>query len=364
MKSWLLHVGSFLVVVAIAGLVVMVSGIMPIKASSGHWPVTKWMLGFSMSRSVATNSTGIAVPLNLDDKALVVKGAGHFETGCAPCHGNPVWKQPRIAHRLTPTPPSLSEKVGDWESAELFYIVKHGVKFTGMPAFPAPHRDDEVWAVVAFLEELQSLDEDGYRELVFGKELQSSSDAPHAVIEHCVIENCARCHGLDGLGRDTSAFPKIAHLHPEYFIATMQAYASGERHSGMMEPIAARLNEQQIRDIADYYNNQAPVGSDAEASLADKDAVERGKAIALDGISDQDVGACNACHLRERSDHNPNYPVLSGQFADYLVLQLELFQSRHRGGAKADLMHAIADGLKADQIRDVAAYYASLGEVQ
>lgn len=355
MKSWFVHIGSFLVVVAIAGLVMMVSGAIPIKASSQHWPITKWLLTFSMSRSVSTQSLGITAPATLDDRAMITRGAGHFETGCAPCHGSPIWQQPRIAQWLMPTPPQLSEKVDEWAHQELFSIVKHGVKFTGMPAFPAQNRDDEVWAVVAFLNELETLDEDGYRELVFGSELQSSSDAPHDVIEHC-----ARCHGLDGRGRDTSAFPKITHLHPEYFIATMQAYASGKRHSGMMEPIASRLNEQQIRDIADYYCNQALIEASPQASLADEDAVERGKAIAIDGIPDQDVGACNACHLRERSDHNPNYPALTGQFADYLLLQLELFQSRHRGGAQADLMHAIADGLKADQMRDVAAYYASL----
>lgn len=359
MKRWLLQVGSFLVVVAIGGLTVMVSGIVPIKASSGHWAVTKWMLSFSMSRSVATHSLGITVPSNLNDRAMVMKGAGHFETGCAPCHGSPIWKQPRIAQRLTPTPPSLAEKVGDWRPEELFYIVKHGIKLTGMPAFPVQNRDDEVWAVVAFLNELQTLDEDGYREWVFGNEMKATSDVPHLV-----IERCARCHGLNGLGRNTSAFPKIAQLHPEYFIATMQAYASGNRHSGIMEPIAARLDDQQIREIADYYGKQPHLDSESKATLASTDSVERGKLIAIDGVPDQDVGACSACHLRERSHHNPYYPVLTGQSADYLVLQLELFQSRHRGGASANLMHAIADGLNADQMRDVAAYYASLHQLE
>ena len=105
---------------------------------------------------------------------------------------------------------------------ELFYILKHGIKLTGMPAFPVQNRDAEVWAVVAFLNELQTLDEDGYREWVLGSEMKGVSDVPHLV-----IERCARCHGLNGLDRDTSAFPKIAQLHPEYFIATMQAYATG-----------------------------------------------------------------------------------------------------------------------------------------
>ena len=373
MKKWFIHIGTFVALSALAGLIVIVSGIMPIKASSGHWPTTDWLLEFAMSRSVATHSVGIAAPSNLSEPAMVMKGAGHFETGCAACHGSPIWKKPRVAQRLRPIPPELSGKIADWTPEELFYIVKHGVLFTGMPSFPSQERDDEVWAVVAFLLQFPRIDEADYRELVYGKQGVATDEVPHAV-----IDICARCHGLDGAGRETSAFPRLDGLHADYFIAAMQAYSTGKRRSGIMEPIAGRLSDDEVSEIAAYYSRRRDVASKSEeggepvreANEDSRVAIERGELIAQNGLPEQGVGACIACHRADGEqhsadvkEHNPNYAVLNGQFADYLVLQLTLFKQRRRGGSDyAKLMHPVADGLKLDQMQDVSAYYASLPE--
>jgi len=366
MKRWFIHIGTFVTLSAAAGLFVVVSGIMPIKASSGHWPITEWFLSFAMSRSVSTHSVGIEIPPDLDERARVMKGAGHFETGCAACHGSPIWKKPRVAQRLSPLPPELSTKIAEWTPEELFYIVKHGVLFTGMPAFPSQERDDEVWAVVAFLLQLPQIDEADYRELVFGKETVASDEVPRAV-----IDNCARCHGIDGRGRGTSAFPRLDGLHADYFIAAMEAYSTGKRRSGIMEPIAGRVSDDEVSEIAAFYSRRRDItGPPADGGEADRQAnkhalgaIQRGELIAQDGLPEQGVGACIACHRSKVDDHNPNYPVLQSQFADYLVLQLMLFQQRQRGGSDyAKLMHPVADGLKLEQMQDVAAYYASLRE--
>ena len=359
MKSWLIHNATLVLLASVIGLLVMLSGAIPIKASSGHWPITKWLLSFSMSRSVSTHSTGIKAPANLNDPDIVMKGAGHFETGCAPCHGSPIWNKPRIAQGLLPVPPDLKYKVSEWTPEELFYIVKHGVKFTGMPAFPSQKRDDEVWDVVAFLLQFPDLDEAGYREMVFGDETTASVEVPPLV-----VQSCARCHGLDGMGRGGNAFPRLAGLHQEYFVGTLTAYTDGKRHSGIMEPIAARLKREEIEEVAEFYTSQ-PNDSLSETTDSDMDpAIERGKTIAEKGLPKQEVGACVACHRTNRSGHNPSYPVLIGQSADYLTQQLELFQQRHRGGLRAEIMHKIVDGLNAEQIRDVARYYSTLNQQQ
>ena len=67
---------------------VVVSGVVPVRASSGHWPVTAWLLDFAKLQSVRTYSLGIEPP-SLDDRALVVRGAAHYAMGCEPCHGGP-----------------------------------------------------------------------------------------------------------------------------------------------------------------------------------------------------------------------------------------------------------------------------------
>jgi cytochrome c553 len=83
--------------------------------------------------------------------------------------------------------------------------------------------------------------------------------------------------------------------------------------------------------------------------------------IATQGIPQQDVPACGQCHGPSPTRRNPAYPVLAGQYADYLLLQLELFQQQRRGGSPyTHLMRPVAAGLTRSQMREVALYYESL----
>jgi cytochrome c553 len=153
-----------------------------------------------------------------------------------------------------------------------------------------------------------------------------------------IAENCAPCHGVHGRGRDMGAFPKLAGQRPPYLFAALQAYARGERHSGIMQPIAAGLGLEGMRALAHYYGNLP----ESSPSLPPQDltaTVERGKVIASRGIPSQRVPACVACHGPGSTRRNPMSPVLAGQYADYLMLQLELFKEEQRGGsAYAHLM--------------------------
>ena len=122
------------------GFLVAVSGLVPIAASSGHWPITEWFLQFAMQRSISTHSLGIEVP-PLDDSDLILKGATHYEIACRLMSRQPgPATAPRIPPNMTPHPPDLAERIREAKSQELFYVVKHGVKFTGMPAWPAIQR--------------------------------------------------------------------------------------------------------------------------------------------------------------------------------------------------------------------------------
>jgi hypothetical protein len=105
-RSWirLLKAGALLFVIGIGGLLTVGSGIVPIKASSGHWAITAWMLEFAMRRSVATHTLGMDT-LKLDEPWLVLKGAGHYETACRPCHGSPALEHPVVVRAMTPAPP-------------------------------------------------------------------------------------------------------------------------------------------------------------------------------------------------------------------------------------------------------------------
>jgi cytochrome c553 len=372
MKRRFFTIAVFLTALAVAGSLLVVSGLIPITASSGHWPITAWFLHFSLRRSVATYTLGLETP-RLDEPKLVLKGAGHYETGCRPCHGSPATPPPRVLQHMLPPPPYLPPRIAAWQSAERFYIVKHGVKFTGMPAWPSQQRDDEVWAMVAFLRTFPDLDAEGYQRLVNfngnsnGKTLPSHERSQPQTVSRMAAQRCGRCHGVDGRGRGVGAFPQLAAQRPAYFTAALHAYARGERHSGIMEPIAAGLSLEDMRELASYYASlekrppPAPSRQDQDTMLVQRQRIARGKAIASHGIPSQRVPSCRDCHGPSVIRRNPNYPVLAGQYADYLVLQLELFKKKQRGGsAYAHLMRPIAAQLTPGQMRDVALYYASL----
>ena len=355
-------VAALLVAALLGGFLITLSGLVPIAASSGHWPITEWFLQFAMRRSIATHSLGIEVP-SLEDSDLILKGATHYEIGCRPCHGSPGMPLPRIPRSMAPQPPDLPERIRDAKTRELFYVVKHGVKFTGMPAWPAIQREDEVWAVVAFLRQLSGLDRAGYRRLVDGESLatppiHTMGGLPPA--PSTVTQSCVRCHGADGIGRGTGAFPKLAGQRELYLENALRAYSRSERHSGIMEPISAGLGEEAIRDVARYYA-AAVAGDPASPDARDEAAIERGRFIAQHGIPAQRVPSCIDCHAPEGGHYNANYPALEAQHADYLMLQLELFNKGYRGGsAYAHVMEPIAKRLNPEQMRDVALYFQSL----
>jgi cytochrome c553 len=260
-RSWV-SAGLLLGALAALGLAVAASGVIPVTASSGHFALTERLLVFAKQRSVATHTLGVSAP-PLGEPSAVLKGAGHFESACRPCHGAPdLPRPPRVARAMLPPPPNLSERAPAWQPEELFYIVKNGIKMTGMPAWPSLVRDDEVEAMVAFLSVLPSLDAEGYRRLVHGAGTapaaavaKSSAEPLGALLgsEHpprVVSESCARCHGLDGRGRGNAAFPALAGQSQRYLLAALEAYASDRRQSGVMQPLAAALGPDELREVS------------------------------------------------------------------------------------------------------------------
>jgi cytochrome c553 len=129
-----------------------------------------------------------------------------------------------------------------------------------------------------------------------------------------------------------------------------------------MGPIAAGLSPDEMRELALYYAGlEAPATAPRQpAALA---TIERGRAIAHQGVPSHRIPSCMDCHGPGAVRRNSYYPHLAGQDAGYLVLQLELFHKQNRGGsAYAHLMHPVASRLKPEQMRDVAAYYESLSQ--
>jgi cytochrome c553 len=249
---------------------------------------------------------------------------------------------------MDPPPPNLQSVVATWNDSEIFLIVKHGIAFTGMPAWPDAGRDDEVWAMVAFLRRLPGLDAAEYERLAGIDRTTSATGA----------QSCARCHGADGLGRGDGAYPRLAGQSPTYLRLALEAYSRGGRHSGIMRPVLVGMTPAEMEAVSSYYGALEPRSLPAAVAAADNP----GARIALRGIPEQNVPSCSDCHGPGDGRRNPAYPRLDGQYENYLVLQLELFASQRRGGSRyAHIMQQVAPRLKPEQMRAVARFYASLG---
>lgn len=105
----------------------------------------------------------MAVP-SLDDPKRVLAGAGQYAEMCEGCHLAPGVADTPLRQGLYPKPPELARHRMDPQTS--FWIVKHGIKMTGMPAWGPSHGDDVLWSVVAFLQKLPDLDARQYRDLV------------------------------------------------------------------------------------------------------------------------------------------------------------------------------------------------------
>jgi mono/diheme cytochrome c family protein len=162
--KFLFKVVFFLIVIAAAGGAFIYSGIYNVAATHPHLAPTKAILSLTMDRSVARHAQGINAP-DIKDTAMIHLGFGHFQEMCVQCHGAPGVQPAEMAKGLNPDAPQLADPAGEWSAAELFWITKNGIKMTGMPAFAPTHSDKEIWAIVAFMKKLPSLDSASYLQL-------------------------------------------------------------------------------------------------------------------------------------------------------------------------------------------------------
>jgi mono/diheme cytochrome c family protein len=116
-------------------------------------------------RSIKVHAAGIQAPDDLANHARVVAGTSHFAEHCASCHTAPGVEAGDMADGMYPKPPVLTDAPSRWSPAELFWILKNGIKMSGMPAW-GDHGDDDLWNTVAFLEQLPGLSEQDYGKLV------------------------------------------------------------------------------------------------------------------------------------------------------------------------------------------------------
>jgi cytochrome c553 len=169
---------------------------------------------------------------------------------------------------------------------------------------------------------------------------------------------CLSCHGLDGRGDGSAAFPRITGQNAWYLYKQLRDYAAGTRPNEIMTPVAKALDEGQMQDVAAFYAAQeAPYPDPPEA---DPLLVQRGGALSAVGSSEKQIQACIACHGPAGTGLPPSGPYLAGQYAGYTELQLRFWQEDKRDNDALDVMATIAKRMTPEDAKAVAAYFAQV----
>lgn len=156
-----------LAVVVLGGIGFMYSGAYDVSADKPDKGLIRWALVTTQRHSVrrgVASLQGIQVP-NLEDPKRIQTGLVHYHEMCTTCHGAPGVNISEIGQGLNPDPPELSD-VGRDEPQETFWVVKNGIKMTGMPSFGVTHTDDEIWDIVAFVRKMGKLTPQQYQAMV------------------------------------------------------------------------------------------------------------------------------------------------------------------------------------------------------
>ena len=193
---------------------------------------------------------------------------------------------------------------------------------------------------------------------VIGTNVQAAGDAEAGQAK---AATCVACHGVDG-NSAVPTFPKLSGLGHKYLLKQMQDIRDGRRPVALMAGQVDNMTDQDLSDIAAFYDAQPRTGG-----TADPDKVSLGRKVYLGGIAERQVPACSGCHSPTGNGNGPaGYPALAGQHADYVAAQLKMFRKGYEdpagrtNGGEAKIMRTTAFRMSDMEIEAVASYIAGL----
>jgi cytochrome c553 len=201
------------------------------------------------------------------------------------------------------------------------------------------------------------------------------------------IPACVLCHGAKGEGNFDAGFPRLAGLHPDYIAKQLQDFARdpmqvgvklepiprdysktpriysdltvftpGTRKDATMNAIAKVLTPTDIKNLAIYFGNLA---FDATPKAVDFQTLERGADLALRGKPEYGMPSCISCHGPDGRGFGPHFPPLAGQPPQYIINQINKWQTGERDNDNLALMQNIANQLTDGDKINVAAYFSN-----
>jgi mono/diheme cytochrome c family protein len=183
MKTIMLSILGILSLGALAVIGLLQAGAIDMAADTPHSPAVYRLIEWAREQSIVRRSADIVPPDDLSDAGRIRRGAGNYDAMCANCHLSPGSEDSEIRKGLYPIPPNLSKPANaddsDRTDARRFWIIKHGVEASGMPAWSKGGMEDEaIWDLTAFLKIMPSLSPEEYR-----RQVESSNGHTHGGLE-------------------------------------------------------------------------------------------------------------------------------------------------------------------------------------
>ena len=169
---------GILVILAVIGGIVIYSGAYNIGADAPHSSLVFETLEQLRDRSIARHARAVSVPNDLNSPKRIAAGAALYDEMCTACHLGPGVERSELSQGLYPSAPELAEG-DDLSPAEQFWVIKHGVKLTAMPAWGKTHDDQLIWDMVAFVRQMPKLNAQQYRAAV-----ASAPESHEEMMEH------------------------------------------------------------------------------------------------------------------------------------------------------------------------------------
>jgi cytochrome c553 len=215
--KYLITVVITLGVLVVGAVAFVYSGLYNIGADEHHTKPVYALMQTLRERSIEQHAKNLEVP-NLDDPPLILKGAGQYAAMCIGCHLAPGMADSEIRPGLYPQPPELSKFRPD--PREAFWVIKHGIKMSAMPAWGSSHDDATIWSMVAFLQKLPDLTPAQYKDIVARAPPDEDMDEAH---EH----GGADTHG----GADMQGMPMSAPVVRDYSRPAATTSTTDDRHT-------------------------------------------------------------------------------------------------------------------------------------
>lgn len=242
------HSLTTVVVLVVASLLVIGlfiwSGIYNVGADDTHTRPVYSVLQTLRERSIAARAKDLQPP-DLANPVRIKQGAGNYDAMCTGCHLGPGMKETELSKGLYPTPPDLSQHSVD--PREAFWVIKHGIKASGMPAWGKSMEDEYIWNMAAFLRELPKLDAKQYQALV-----ASSGGHSHDGGESEGHSHAAGAQGAQEESADDHHEPEESRHAPDAKSEGMtHMHADGKQHVHAQKPNSVSNSKASVQPAAD-----------------------------------------------------------------------------------------------------------------